>query len=369
MFSGQLIKAIQVGGQVKRLLAISKNDTTIPAALQTDQVEFHCAGRGLQSLRTARFACLSAALAARDRPDLIITVHAHFAPWAAVLRRCFGIPYFVVAHGIEVWTLSDRRIASAVLRANRVLPVSRFTRNRLLAQLALDTQKLEILPNTVDPLQFQIGPKPEYLLARHRLGRHQPLILTIARLAERERQKGYDRILRALPAIRQTIPDVHYIIGGQGPDRARVESLIADLHLQDCVTLAGFIPDSELCHYYQLADVFAMPSKGEGFGIVYLEAMACGKPVLAGNKDGAVDALQDGELGALVDPDDIQEIGKTLIAILQKTYPNPLIYQPEALRSVMLESFGPDQFGKRVTEFLKDHTTSVNVPDPAGVDR
>ncbi len=85
------------------------------------------------------------------------------------------------------------------------------------------------------------------------------------------------------------------------------------------MTLAGYIPEEELNDHYNLCDVFAMPSKGEGFGIVFLEAMACGKPVLAGNKDGSVDALLGGKLGALVDPDDVAQIAETLIAILGAT--------------------------------------------------
>jgi glycosyltransferase involved in cell wall biosynthesis len=121
-------------------------------------------------------------------------------------------------------------------------------------------------------------------------------------------------------------------------------SLLIHYDLQDCVTLAGFISDTELCDYYNLCDTFAMPSHGEGFGIVYLEAMACGKPTLAGNRDGAQDALCHGKLGALVDPDDSSAIAQTLIQILQKTYPNPLMYQPEAMRQAVIDRFGFDRF-------------------------
>jgi phosphatidyl-myo-inositol dimannoside synthase len=174
----------------------------------------------------------------------------------------------------------------------------------------------------------------------------------VARLESSEQYKGYDQILRALPTIRAQIPDVHYILVGKGSDRPRIEQTIADLKLQDCVTLAGFIPDEELCDHYNLCDVFAMPSKGEGFGIVYLEALACGKPTLGGDRDGAIDALCNGELGVLVNPDDVDVIAQTLSQMLQKTYPHPLLYQPQALRERVIATFGFKQFQQTLQKLL-----------------
>jgi len=103
-----------------------------------------------------------------------------------------------------------------------------------------------------------------------------------------------------------------------------------------------------------MCDVFAMPSRGEGFGIVYLEALACGKPTLGGNQDGAIDALCHGELGALIDPQDVDAIAQTLIQILQGTYPNPLMYQPEALRQKVIDTFGFVRFQHTLAEVMKN---------------
>jgi glycosyltransferase involved in cell wall biosynthesis len=168
-----------------------------------------------------------------------------------------------------------------------------------------------------------------------------------------QQYKGYDKIVRALPEIRRQIPNVHYILVGQGSDRPRIEQLIAQLNLQNCVTLAGFVPDEEIRDYYNLCDVFAMPSKGEGFGIVYLEALACGKPTLGGNQDGAIDALCNGELGALVDPDDVDAIPRTLIQILQGTFNKQILYQPESLRKKVIENFGFECFKQRLAELME----------------
>ncbi|WP_315862267.1 glycosyltransferase [Picosynechococcus sp. PCC 7003] len=125
-----------------------------------------------------------------------------------------------------------------------------------------------------------------------------------------------------------------------------------DLNSENYVTLAGFIPDEELADHYNLCDVFAVPSKGEGFGIVYLEALACGKPTIGGNQDGAIDALCNGELGVLVDPDDLTEISTVITEILQKTYPLPILYQPETLRQTVIEIYGFEQFKQNLAQLL-----------------
>jgi glycosyltransferase involved in cell wall biosynthesis len=216
------------------------------------------------------------------------------------------------------------------------------------------------LPCTFDASNFKIAPKPAYLLEQYGLKPEQPIILTVSRLASVERYKGYDQILEALPQIRQAIPNVHYIIAGKGDDRTRIEQYIAQLGLQECVTLAGFVPDEQLCDYYNLCDLFAMPSKREGFGIVYLEALACGKPTLGGNQDGAIDALCHGELGALVDPDDVGAIAQTVIQILQKTYPNPILYDPEVLRQRVIDVYGFERFKQTLAQYVEEFFSSQN---------
>ena len=142
-------------------------------------------------------------------------------------------------------------------------------------------------------------------------------------------------------------------MAGKGNNIPHIEALVHQLNLQDCVTLTGFVPESELGDHYNLCDVFALPSRGEGFGIVYLEALACGKPVLAGNQDGAVDPLLNGEIGCLVDPNDVQAIAQNLTQILQGTYPNPVLYQPEILRQKTIENFEFAQFRQTLAKSLQ----------------
>jgi len=117
--------------------------------------------------------------------------------------------------------------------------------------------------------------------------------------------------------IVKEIPNAKYILGGSGDDVGRIKNLIRDNNLHEKVILTGFIPDEEIVDYYNLCDVFVMASRKEGFGIVFIEALACSKPVIAGNKDGSVDALLNGELGVSVDPDNIEEISRAIIKVLK----------------------------------------------------
>jgi glycosyltransferase involved in cell wall biosynthesis len=320
--------------------------------------QFHFTGACPLPLRTAAYAISILAHGLAQKPSLAIATHLNFTVAAYWLKRLAGIPYWTVAHGVEAWNIQRPALQTALQHADRILAVSNYTRDRLLKEQNLDPDKISILPNTFDPYRFQVSEKPDYLLKRHDLKPEQPVILTVNRLCRSESYKGYDKILEALPQIRQTIPHVHYIIGGKGDDRPRLKQLIQQLQLQDCVTLAGFIPDRELGDYYNLCDLFAMPSKSEGFGIVYLEALSCGKPTLGGNRDGAIDALCHGELGALVDPDDVATIARTTIQILQGTYPNPLIYQPEALRQKAIERYGFDRFKQTLATHLESYFLS-----------
>jgi glycosyltransferase involved in cell wall biosynthesis len=324
------------------------------------KMHFNCYGNWPLPLRTSVFAVHLLGLGVWKRPNLIIVGHLNFTPIAYCLKKITGIPYWTIACGIDAWNVDRPALQAGLQHADRILSISGYTRDRLLKEQNLELAKISLLPCTFDASRFQIAPKPAYLLDRYHLKPEQPIILTVARLAEVERYKGYDKILEALPHIRQAIPNIHYLIVGKGNDRFRIEQMIDRLALQDCVTLAGFVPDEQLCDYYNLCDVFAMPSKKEGFGIVYLEALACGKPTLGGNQDGAIDALCHGELGALVDPDDVEAIAETLIQILQGKYPQPILYQPEVLRQKVIDTYGFERFKQTLSEYLEEFFYAQN---------
>jgi glycosyltransferase involved in cell wall biosynthesis len=338
-------------------LAVSvfdKLDRKPPAELSLDNHSFFFSGKYTGFWQTLHFAANLVSAALIKRPSLIVCGHLNFAPVAFWIHRFTGIPYWIIVYGVDAWNVKNLWKKKALQAAHKVISISEYTRNRLTEEQKIHAQKIPLLPVTFDANRFYIAPKPDYLLKRYGLQANQPIILTVCRLASSDFYKGYDQIIRSLPEIRYHFPNLHYILVGKGDDRPRVEQLIAQLNLQECVTLAGFVSDQELCDHYNLCDVFAMPSKGEGFGIVYLEALACGKPTLGGNQDGAIDALCHGELGALIDPDDVGEIAKILIQILRGKYPNSMIYKPHILRSKVISYYGLQRFKQLLYHYLKD---------------
>ncbi|KKI98518.1 glycosyltransferase family 4 protein [Prochlorothrix hollandica] len=359
MFVWEAIKQNIYDGSYNSYNIFIKNDTAIPTDFVSPSTEYTFAGKIPSPLRTIIFSIQLIVGAIWKKPNLIITTHLNFIPVAHFLKTLLGIPYYTVAHGIEAWNIENHRLITALKDADKILAVSNYTRDKLIKEQNLNPDNILVLTNTFDHQKFKISAKTDYLLHRHHLKRDTKIILTIARLSASEQYKGFDQIIRSLPQIIIETPNIHYVLVGKGDDRARIENLVKGLQLENYVTLAGFIPDEELCDYYNLCDVFAMPSKGEGFGIVYLEAMACGKPCLGGNQDGALDALDQGEIGVLVNPDDIDEIAEALIQILQKKYPNPLLYQPEQLRQAVIDRFGFEIFQQRLHEYLDDFMTCL----------
>ncbi len=298
--------------------------------------------------RKISFICSVAAATAFRRPDLIIVTHAHFAPLARALSWWSGAPYWVCAHGYEVWSPKNRMVRSSLFGAKKILAVSDYTKSRLLDEADRPVESIRLLPNTFDEERFFPAARSVTLLEKLGIDPSAKIVLTVARLDSSERYKGYDRIIRLLPDIRTQIPEVHYLLVGEGDDRERVESLIRDCGVGRCVTLAGRVPDAELPQYYNVCELFAMPSTGEGFGIVFLEALACGKPVVAGNKDGSTTALMNGALGSLVDPDDDRQLAGALVAGLSRS---PMPADPAKEVSVR---FGFESFCSRLQEITQE---------------
>jgi glycosyltransferase involved in cell wall biosynthesis len=331
----------------------SKND--LPAAIQSNgsQSRTNAFGACAPPLRSVRFAADCWLRAYRERPRLVIATHVNFGPLAQTVRVSLNIPYVLLAYGIDVWQLRSPARQRALVNADLVLSISRYTRDYLIDKVGVEADRVQLLAPTFSPDRFTIKQKPSALLEKYHLRADTPVILTVCRLAADEKYKGYDRIIQALPKILRAVPGARYLLVGAGADQPRIEQLIRNLGLHDAVTPTGFVPDNELADYYNLCDVFAMPSKAEGFGIVYLEALACGKPVLAGNRDGSRDALADGELGILVDPDNLEEIAGEIIAVLRRQHPHPNIFRAEFLRRRVNELFGPDIFQKNLAQRLQ----------------
>lgn len=351
-FTRYLIDALLMITHSKGMRVLVKNDHPKDLPRNNDAPSVNVCGHWPLRMRTARFAMECMRQTLREEPDLIVSSHLHFGPLAQLARGSFGTPYVLVAHGIDAWRISRASRQRALQQANLVLAVSHFTRDYLLRHAGLDGNRVKILPNTFAEERFAIAPKSPRLLRKYGLRPDTPVILTVCRLEETERYKGYDQIIKALPEIMRSVPNARYLLVGKGSDQSRIEKMIAEVGVREAVILAGFVPDEELVEHYNLCDIFAMPSQAEGFGIVYLEALACGKPVLAGNKDGSRDALADGELGLLVDPNNKAEIAAEIISVLRHEHSHPMIFDPQLLRHRVIELFGFEAFKQRVADLL-----------------
>ena len=243
-----------------------------------------------------------------------------FAYLVQAVRR---LPYCVYAHGEEIGTALTSRQLTFLMRlvfrsAHRVIANSENTRS-LLRYVGVPNARIVVIRPGVDVVRFCPGADPETVRARLGLaGRN--VLLTVGRL---QRRKGHDTVLRALPALALAVPDVHYVIVGTGEEEARLRGLADELGITKQVTFTGPVRDADLPALYQACDVFVMPNREEpgrdveGFGIVFLEAAAIGKPVVAGRSGGVEEAVLDGKTGLLVDGTDPQAVGAAAVALLQ----------------------------------------------------
>jgi len=205
-------------------------------------------------------------------------------------------------------------------RATVVTVISAFTRSLLEPWLAPHT-RVELLPPGVDVQEFHPAVDGAFVRARHGIAPDQPLVVCVSRLVPR---KGQDILVEAWPQVTAAVPGAHLLIAGTGPHEAALRRRVGQLGLHQGVTLAGEVSWGDLPAYYAAGDVFAMPCRTrlggldvEGLGMVYLEAQACGIPVVAGRSGGAPEAVIDGETGHVVDGTDAVAVRSAVISLLR----------------------------------------------------
>ena len=261
--------------------------------------------------------------------DIILLSHVNLLI-PAILIKIFSpsVKLVLIAHGIEVWRPVAAWKRWMLGKVDLILPVSHFTKDRMKEMYSLPETRFSVMNNCLDPFLEQPLQKGRaaYLMNRYELNKDSLVLLTVSRMVDTEQYKGYDRVLESLPALIPAYPTLRYLLVGKydAVEKQRLDNIINELGLNERVIFTGFIPDEEMAHHFKLADIFIMPSEKEGFGIVFIEAMFYGLPVIAGNKDGSTDALCNGELGTIVDPDNLTEIRNAIKSILD----NPATYKP-----------------------------------------
>ncbi|RZK35794.1 MAG: glycosyltransferase family 1 protein, partial [Pedobacter sp.] len=245
--------------------------------------------------------------------DIIILSHINLIMIVALIKMISKNKRLILlAHGIEVWRDLKPWKISFIKKNVEIWAVSHHTANVLIEKHGFHPSQIKVLNNCIDPY-FNIPEsfeKPAYLKQRHQLTDEHPIILTVSRLSSFEMYKGYDTVIECIGPLLKDFPNLKYLLAGKADlsEKQRLLQRIKNQQLDQHIILLDYISDQELADYFQLADLFVMPSKKEGFGIVFIESAACGCPVMAGNQDGSSDALLNGELGILVNPDHQKEI-------------------------------------------------------------
>ncbi len=257
----------------------------------------------------------------RLKPTFLMAGHISLGPLVHALHRWTGIPYGVMAYGIECWGDLWPQDAWAMRKANQLISISEWTKAMLVKQ-GFAANRISIVHPPL-PRAYEKFPSP-----RRARGEESPFtLLTISRLEASESYKGQDHVIHALYRLRISHPKLRlrYVIQGDGSDKPRLEELVARLELAEVVEFRPGVKDrSQFETAYREADVYIMPSRfgrwknrwrGEGFGIVYLEAAAFGLPSIAYDCGGATDIITHGVNGLLVVPDSITDLANAIVQV------------------------------------------------------
>jgi len=238
-------------------------------------------------------------------------------------QRVFGKRIVIYVHGEEITTRFDAGSfgasrATHLRAADAVVAVSRFTQRVLVDEMGIAPDRVCLIENGVDTKRFSPGPDDPAFRARFGLAGKR-IVVAVGRLIAR---KGFDQTIRAWPQVFAAHPDSHLLIIGDGPQRASLQALVDQSGAAHSITLAGALSDADLLSAYRSAVLFAMPNRTmpdgdtEGFGLTFLEANACGRAVVGGRAGGAVEAVQDGVSGLLVNGERIDEIADAILRVL-----------------------------------------------------
>ncbi len=255
--------------------------------------------------------------AAREPYDLVICGHINLLPLAVLMNWRLRAPLVLIVYGIDVWAKPYITAKYWVNAVDAVWSISTITRNRMIAWARNSKIPYTILPNAIHLNRYGMAPRRTDLIVKYKLEGSR-VMMTLARYPGEERYKGVDEVLETMPSLLLKVPNLKYLVAGDGNDVPRLVEKTRRLGLENEVIFTGLLNETEKADHYRLADVFVMPGKGEGFGFVFLEALACGVPAVGSQLDGSREALREGELGELADPNDISTVHDCILRALDK---------------------------------------------------
>jgi phosphatidyl-myo-inositol dimannoside synthase len=252
----------------------------------------------------------------KSKIKLVVAGHPNLAPVVRAMR--FAAPRvksIICTHGVEVWEPLTRLRRMALRSANVVMAPSKYTAEQVAAVQGVAPEKIRVLPWALDPQFEALAPQAAKSVAPANFPEGR-VVLTVGRWRADERYKGMDTLITALPRLLPRFPELQLAAVGDGDDRAWLEDLAEETGVERHVHFLSGLSYAELAACYAHCEMFALPSKGEGFGLVYLEAMACGKPVIGGAHGGAPEVIDDGKTGYLVPHGDAAQLATAIETLL-----------------------------------------------------
>jgi phosphatidyl-myo-inositol dimannoside synthase len=304
----------------------------------------------------AKITFIKDAVSAGIKSEVIFISHINLMVTGWLIKKTNpAVKIILLAHGIEVWKPLNKKQKMFLSACDKIASVSNFTKDIIASLHSIPFVKNEVLNNCIDPFLVRpiVKKKDEVLMQRFGIGEEDKVILTLTRLSNKDRYKGYDFVIEALQNIVKKYPAIKYILAGtyETLEKKYIDDKIALLGLKENIIITGFIAEEDLPNLFSMADVYVMPSVKEGFGIVFIEAMYYGVPVIAANVDGSTDALLQGELGFLIPPENPKKIEEAIETILENkmaTIPN---------YTLLMNNFGYSAYKNKLEKLI---ATSLN---------
>lgn len=343
-------KALSESPEISQLDVIALNDSVDQQPdsryLSTTHSTYHPAGGNKAWLMS------KLTLMLRQDYDIFLSGHVHLTPLLYVYRH-FSLRSALLSlvYGVDVWGRLPWFRRVPLINSDVIMAISQFTQSQMIRSNCVNPAKTRILHNCLDPYLMPEQRENGVADSAPKLVQS-PSLLTVSRLSKYDRHKGHVEILKALSYVRQQIPGMHYYVVGQGTLVSELQKLSSELGLDSVVHFLGFVDETVLRLLYDQSDVFVMPSRKEGFGFVFLEAMAYGKPVIAGNQDASAEVVRHGKTGLLVDPTDSSEVAGAIVRLLSE----PDLRQRMGARGaeVVASEFGFDRFCKSLLAYVRE---------------
>jgi phosphatidyl-myo-inositol dimannoside synthase len=324
LYNRDMLSALCRHGAIDRVVAVAR---TMSKELEQLPHKLRYEISGISG-DAAYLRALAKTLYAPGKFDLVICGHINLLPFAWAIGKFLRIPVVLEIYGIDAWQPTTRRVSNRLTASvDAVISISEFTRQRFLGWSKCLPAKCRLLPNAIHLERYGMGEMPNKLHGKYAL-HGKKVLLTFGRLVSSQRAKGFEEVLELMPGLVREIPELTYVIAGAGEYGKDLKKKARELGIKEHVLFTGMVKEAEKADLYRLADVFVMPSRGEGFGFVFLEAMACGIPVIASKADGSREAVLNGQLGQVVAPGNPDEIRRAILKALDmpKMIPDGLEY-------------------------------------------